>query len=591
MSVMLTDTKVAKRPVTQLIAVAIVLLISACTEHGGDQVERPNRTQSDVAGPISPADQRPNILLIVADDLGYTDLGVYGGEIGTPNLDSLAREGTIFTRFYTSPMCSPTRAMLLTGMDNHLTGLGNLVERLADNQKGQPGYEGRLNSRVVTLAELLADAGYRTYMTGKWHLGSANAGADPSQRGFSRSFALLDSGASYFNNMLPLMGPGKAEYSDNGVLLDSLPENFYSTRFYAEKMIEYLTQDANDDSPFFAYLAFTAPHFPLQAPVESIAKYQGAYDDGYDALHAQRLKRLQDMGLVATDIEPFPRSLTEQAWEDLSPQSQAAESRKMEIYAAMIDDLDHYVGKVIEYLKRQGEYDNTVIFFMSDNGAEGHLHKHGLGPLAGWAKQCCDNSFENLGKADSYVMLGPNWVRAAVAPFRMFKGFTSEGGIRAPAFVHFPSQIGVGETSSALVTVTDIMPTLLQLADVEHPGSDYKGRDLLPIQGKSMLAMLRNETDTVHGEDFSMGWELLGKRAIRKGDWKIIWETSHVDWWESRDLGIKRDEWQLYNLATDPAELMDLSHKEPEQLARMIELWESYARENGVVIPDKARGY
>ena len=357
--------------------------MSACTEYGGDPAEPPIGTQSNAVGPASPASQRPNILLIVADDLGYSDLGAYGGEISTPNLDSLAREGIMFSQFYTSPMCSPTRAMLLTAMDSHRTGLGNLAERLADNQKGQPGYEGYLNSRVITLAEVLRDAGYRTYMTGKWHLGSPSEGADPSQRGFAKSFALLDAGAGYFNNMLPLMGPGKAEYSENGKMLESLPEDFYSTRFYAEKLIEYLEEDAGDNNPFFAYLAFTAPHFPLQAPAESIAKYRGAYDEGYDALHAQRLKRLQNMGLIATDIKPFPRSLTEQAWEDLPAQSQAAESRRMEIYAAMIDDLDNYVGKVIDYLKSRGKYDNTVIFFMSDNGAEGHLLKQGLGPLAG----------------------------------------------------------------------------------------------------------------------------------------------------------------------------------------------------------------
>jgi len=565
--------------------------MSACSEQDGTQAERPTSTQSKGVSPSSPAGQRPNILLIVADDLGYSDLGAYGSEISTPNLDALAREGFMFSQFYTSPMCSPTRAMLLTGMDSHLTGLGNLAERLADNQKGQPGYEGHLNSRVITLAEVLRDAGYRTYMTGKWHLGSPGEGADPSQRGFAKSFALLDAGAGHFNNMLPLMGPGKAEYSENGKLLESLPEGFYSTRFYAEKLIEYLKEDAGEDNPFFAYLAFTAPHFPLQAPAESIAKYRGIYDEGYDVLHAQRLKRLQNLGLIATDIKPFPRSLSEQPWGDLTAQSKAIESRRMEIYAAMIADLDTYVGKVIEYLKSQSEYDNTVIFFMSDNGAEGHLLKQGLGPLAGWAKQCCDNSFENMGKADSYVMLGPNWARASVVPFRMFKGFTSEGGVRAPAFMRYPPFIDSGGKSPALVTVMDVMPTLLELAGAKYPGSPYKGRNLLPMQGQSMLPMLRGKTETVHGENYFVGWELLGKRAVRNGDWKIIWETSNVDWWDSSALGIKRDEWQLYNLATDPAELNDLSRANPEQRTRMIDFWDSYARENGVIIPDKARGY
>ncbi len=570
---------------------AITLLLSAC---GPVDNERPPLAVSPpTAGTAvsSATGQRPNILLIVADDVGFADLGVYGSEIKTPNLDRLAREGVAFSQFYSSPMCSPSRAMLLSGVDSHLAGLGNMAERLAANQRGHSGYEGHINARVATLAEVLGAAGYRTYMTGKWHLGSAADGADPAQRGFDKTFALLDSGAGAFDNRLPTMGPGKAEYSENGELLASLPKDFYSTRFYAEKMIAFLENDEHDERPFFAYLAFTAAHFPLQAPADSIARYRGAYDQGYDVLHARRLLRMQELGLLPDDVKSFPRSLSEPAWETLSTTDKAIEARRMEIYAAMIGDLDHYVGKLIDFLKANGQYDNTVIFFMSDNGAEGHWLSQGLKPLEGWAKQCCNNSYENMGKADSYLMLGPNWARAANAPFRMFKGFTSEGGVRVPAFIRYPAMIGGGKWTPAQAMVTDVMPTLLELAGVEHPGKDNGERGPLPMQGRSMLSMLSGETDTVHADNDIFGWELFGKRAVRNGDWKIIWETGFVNWWASADLGIKREQWQLYNLAIDPAELVDLSASEPRQLKRMIGLWEHYARVNNVILPDTARGY
>ncbi|MDJ0926675.1 MAG: arylsulfatase [Gammaproteobacteria bacterium] len=532
----------------------------------------------------------PNVLLIVADDLGYLDLGVYGGEIATPNLDSLARDGIIFTQFYASPMCSPSRAMLLTGVDNHVAGLGNMSERLADNQKGRPGYEGHLNRRVVTIAELLRDAGYRTYVTGKWHLGSPEQGADPAQRGFDRSFVLLESGAGHFANMLPLVGPGLAGYSEDGTRIDRLPDEFYSTRSFTDKMLGYLDAEANEDRPFFAYLSFSAPHFPLQAPADSIARYTGRYDGGYDELHARRLARMQQLGLIADAVTPFPRLTGEPAWNDLSSQQQAVAARTMEIYAAMVDDLDRQVGRVISQLKRQGKYDNTVIVFLSDNGAEGHRLEHGLQPLAEWAAECCDNSYANLGRQNSYVMLGPNWARAAAGPFRMFKGFTSEGGIRVPAFVHFPKRVAGGRRTAAFASIQDVMPTLMELAGVEHPGS-YRDRDVVPMQGRSMLELLLGERDAVHDSGHVAGWELLGKRAIRQGRWKIIWETSYVDWWDSAPANIRRDAWQLYDLQTDPAERIDLSAVEPAQLERMIGLWNEYAAVNSVIIPDRARGY
>jgi arylsulfatase len=547
-------------------------------EPAPDNIENPQLARS------------PNILLIVSDDVGYSDLGFQGSEIETPNLDALAAGGVRFDNFYASPMCSTTRAMLLTGLDNHRSGFGNLVERLSENQKGQPGYEGRLNERVVTLPEILRQQGYRTYFTGKWHLGK-NLGAAPHERGFDRSFALLESGAGQFGNMLPLLGPGIAEYMEDGVMLESLPDDFYASESYVKKLASYLQQDSGSEKPFFAYLAFTAAHFPLQARAESIARNQGRYDAGYEAIHAARLQGLQDAGLMDAPLTHFPALDSEPSWSELTPEQRQVEARRMEIYAAMIQDMDHQIGVLLDVLKGTGQYDNTLIVFLSDNGAEGHYLKWGLDPLVAWAGSCCDNSLDNMGAADSYLMLGPSWARVAMAPYRMFKGFTAEGGIKVPAFIHYPARIPGGSTSKALMHVMDIMPTVLELADVPAPAGEFGGRPVEAMQGRSMLPVLEGRTEQLRGETDYLGWEIYGKRAIRQGDWKIVWETPDVTWWNSEPLGIARSRWQLYNLRTDPAELHDQAASEPEKLRAMEQLWAKYARENGVVIPDRQRAY
>ena len=563
--------------------VILLVLLGGCSEQDEVSVQPSAPQQQSSAEP-----ERPNILLIVADDLGFSDLGVYGSEINTPNLDALARSGILFTNFYAAPTCSPTRSMLLSGTDNHVAGLGNMKEDIASNQKGHPGYEGYLNFRVASLAELLGDAGYHTYMTGKWHLGESKD-TNPAARGFDKSFSLVMSGSGHFG-MLPIFGPGKAKYQDDGKVVDELPEGFYSSKFYAEKMIDYIDGNRDSDNPFFAYLAFTAPHWPLQAPEESIAKYHGQYDAGYDALHAQRLSRLQALGLVSEDVKPFPRMVTEPGWNELSESQKQVEARKMEIYAAMVGDVDTYVGKVIDYLKQIGEFENTFIFFMSDNGPEGHHLVNGWDGLAEWVEACCDNSYENMGKADSYIWYGPNWARAGSAPSRMFKGFTAEGGIRVPAFVHFPQLPQPGVKNSQFLTVMDVMPTFLELAGTSHPGSTYRGRHTVPMQGASMLPMLNGEKTATHDPGYVMGWELFGRRAIRQDNWKILWEPGNK-FFEPWPAGIEADKWQLFDLTEDPAELVDLSIQYPDKLREMIKLWEVYAAQNNVILPSESSGY
>ena len=536
------------------------------------------------------ADSRPNVLLIVVDDMAFNDLSMFGSEIRTPNIDTLAREGVFLTNFHVAPNCSPTRAMLFSGTDSHNAGLGNMAEDLSANQKGNPGYEGYLNFQVAALSELFLEAGYNTYMTGKWHLGLTQE-TSPAARGFEKSYAMLQGGGGAFANMLPIVGPGKALYQENDAKLEELPEDFYSTRFYTELMQEYIGVDLDDGKPFFAYLAYTSPHWPLQAPQESIARYKGVYDAGYDALLDKRLQNLKDLGLVDADVEPFPKLLDERPWDELSTEEQRYQAKIKEIYAAMVDDVDVYIGRMIDYLKDIGEYENTVIFFMSDNGPEGHAMQHSFPELVVWADQCCDNSHENIGNADSYVWLGPDWGRTGNTPLRMFKGYPSQGGVRAPAFFHYPRAMRAAAVNDSIITVKDIMPTLLDFAGIEHPGAGlFQGREVLAMQGRSVVPVLTGERASIREPDDYMGWELFGKQAIRQGDWKIIYIPSIP----SRDVRLpvlKPGQWQLYNLAEDPAEMNDLADSNPGKLREMLALWEQYTTENNFIYPDTLTGY
>ena len=535
-------------------------------------------------------DSRPNVLLIVVDDMAFNDLGLFGSEIRTPNIDALAREGVFLTNFHVSPNCSPTRAMLFSGTDSHNAGLGSMFEDLSPNQKGNPGYEGYLNFQIAALSELFLEAGYNTYMTGKWHLGLTQE-TSPAARGFEKSYAILQGGAGAFANMLPIVGPGKALYRENSVNLEELPEDFYSTPFYTELMMEYVNEDLDDGKPFFAYLSYTSPHWPLQAPQESIARYKGVYDAGYDALQEKRLQNLKDLGLVGAEVEPFPRLLDQRPWGELSPEEQRYQAKIMEIYAAMVDDVDVYIGRMIDYLKEIGAYENTVIFFMSDNGPEGHAMQHSFPEVVAWAEECCDNSYENIGNADSYVWLGPNWGRAGNTPLRMFKGYTSQGGVRAPALFHYPRAMQSGVLNDSITTVKDVMPTLLELAGIEHPGAGtFQGREVLAMQGRSVVPVLTGERNSIRETGDYMGWELFGKQAVRQGDWKILYVPSIP----SRDLRLpvlKPGQWQLYNLAEDPSEMNDLADSNPEKLREMLTLWEQYTTENNFIYPEFLTGY
>lgn len=542
--------------------------------------------------------RKPNVLLIVVDDAGFSDFGHFGGEIPTPNIDALAENGVVLTNFHAAPTCSPTRSMLLSGADSHIAGLGGMVESLADNQKGKPGYEGYLHERVAPLPALFQQAGYRTYMSGKWHLGLADDQA-PTQRGFDHAFALLQGGAGHFADMQAIMATevgnrGKAKYREDDKLLDKLPDSFeYSSQFYVDKMLSYLTvegDEANDAQPFFAYLAFTAPHWPLQAPEEAIARHKGKYDAGYEVLARQRLQRQIELGILPAGTPLGPRPSDAPAWDDLSKEEQAISARQMEIYAAMLDEVDRHTGRLLDALKASGELDNTVVVFMSDNGAEGHsldaLFPEAAFPKAReWVLGTFKYDIDSLGSADSYVLYGSGWGWAATPAFRGYKGYVSQGGTRVPAFLSLPGTLASGVKRNELLSVKDIAPTLLELAGIAQPGGEFQGRKVRAITGKSMLPLLRDSKTASLAQASAaprvLGFELFGKRSIRQGYWNL------VEMFVPQGTG----EWQLYDTRTDLAEQNDLAKSRPEKLKELVALWKQYEEENGVVIPDSNSAY
>ncbi|HUG71789.1 MAG TPA: arylsulfatase [Steroidobacteraceae bacterium] len=513
--------------------------------------------------------ERPNIVYILADDLGYADLGILGGEIPTPNLDQLARGGMLLTDFHPSMTCSPTRAMLMSGVDHHLAGMGVMGVPTRDEQKGQPGYEGHLNLRVASLADLLTDAGYNTYMAGKWHLGGT-AETGPHARGFRRVFASVD-GAAHLGPW-DWRGPQDAQFFDGDELV-TVGEDWYSTRDYTKKMIEYIEQDRAENKPFFAYMAYTAPHWPLQAPAESIAKFKGQYDAGYEALYARRFARQKELGLVPADAKPIDDARFTPRWSTLTAEQKRFESRRMEIYAAMVSDLDQYVGELIGYLEQIGELDNTFIVFSSDNGAEPG-RRDLTRPIADHIGKEYDHSLENLGSATSYVMYGPNWASAGATPFNRHKFTAFDGGTHVPAFVYYPQRVKAGTRSDAIGTVMDLLPTFLALAGTQHPGTSYRNQTVLPVQGRSLLPVLYGDATEVHPADALFGWELFGQRAVRQGDWKLVWDHAAPE---------AQRRWQLFNLAADPFEQNDLAASNPDQYQQLLTLWDRYDEEVGVI--------
>lgn len=522
-------------------------------------------------------DTRPNILLIVADDLGYSDIGPFGGEISTPNLDQLAAGGIKLSNFYAGSACSPTRTMLLGGADSHIGGMGTMYNDQVANQIGQPGYEGYMNSSVVSVSNLLKDAGYHTYMTGKWHLGYED---DQSAyaRGFEQTFTILQGGGHHFDDRPMTTQHDTSWYRENGKRVD-WPEGAFSSEFYTDKMISFIENDKENGKPFFAYLSYTAPHWPLQAPDDYLDKYKGRYDEGYDDLALKRMESLANIGLINEGHSaPEPAYPDTESWENLSEEQRKIDAREMEIYAAMVDNMDFHIGRMIDYLEQSGKLENTLVIFMSDNGAQGFGPGMGKAFPLDWIDENFDNSFDNMGKENSYIYLGPHWARASTAPMRMFKGFSSEGGIKVPAIINFPGKLEdkKGQFVDQIMTVLDLPMTFLDLAKAPPPGLQYKGREVAPYIGKSIVPFINGEAQYVHSADDVFGWELHNRIAIRKGDWKLIRIPGQFG----------TGDWELFNVKNDPGEQNNLNSENPEKLAELIEEWQIYAEDNGVILAE-----
>ena len=364
-------------------------------------------------------------------------------------------------------------------------------------------------------------------------------------------------------------------YRENGVRTH-VPKGFYSSEFYTSKLIEYLGERPAE-KPFFGYLAFTAPHDPLHAPDDWVDKYKGKYDVGYDALRETRLKRLKDLGFIAADAKPFPRLPTIPAWADLTSDQKKVEARKMEVYAAMIANIDYQLGRLFGQLKKSGQWENTLVFFLSDNGANGlHMHQYPATDEA-WIERNSDNRFENLGRQYSRMAAGPAWAQVSMTPFRLFKMVVAEGGIRSPLIVSGPGVEKPGSHSDAFSHVMDVASTILEASGTPHPGKTYKGRKVEPLRGQSLLPVLSGKAKVVYEDDTAVSWELFGMRAVRKGDFKLLRLVAPFG----------PAEWQLYDLAKDPGETTDLSESMSERRSEMIEIWNRYSKETGVLLPEK----
>jgi arylsulfatase len=514
----------------------------------------------------------PNVLLIVADDMGYSDIAPFGGEIATPTLDALAKEGIQLANFHVLASCSPSRSVLLSGMDNHRAGLGTMHERMPEHARGKPGYEGHLNHRVAALPEVLKANGYRTYMVGKWHLGGDEK-TIPHARGFDDTFVLVGGGGSHWADSKWITPTIPMTYSRNGKEVKSLPEDFYSTKNYTDALIEWIKRDKESDQPFFAYLSYTAPHDPLAAPREFIKKYKGVYDGGWDILREKRLQRLKELGIIEKDAKAFPRLSTVKAWKELSDDERTTAARDMEVYAAMIDYMDGQIKRVIDHLKASGQYENTLIIFFSDNGANGASPMNYPGQTEEYIRTF-DNRLENRGLQNSMIDMGPGWAQASMTPSRLFKGFSAEGGIRSPLLVKLPGTMAnSGSLNSSFLHIRDIMPTILDVAEIEHPGNEFAGRAVQPIQGTSVLPVLEGKKARTGQGVTEVGYELFGNKAFFVGKWKVLWMP------EPHGTG----EWELFDLTKDPGELNDLSDEYPLKLKELVARWEDYRQENGVL--------
>jgi len=508
---------------------------------------------------------QPNILLIVADDMGYADLGVFGSAIRTPRIDGLARQGVVFSQFHTAPMCSPTRSMLLSGNNNHVAGVGR--QHPGPPLLGEvPAYEGHLSDRIAPLPAVLKAAGYHTYIAGKWHLGT-EAENSPRAAGFERSWTLLDGAATHFDGRGFENEP--SVYRADGEMT-AYPAGAYSTEFYTDRLLGFIESNRGDGQPFFAFAAFTSPHWPLQVPEAELDRYAGTYDDGYDVLREKNFVNLKNAGIIPGDSSLPPRWDKITPWDDLTGEQQKKESRKMELYAAMVENLDGHIGRLLNYLQATGLAENTLVVFMSDNGAAANDF-YNSGPYKDYIRSHYDNRYENMGGPDSFVSYGAPWAEAGSAPFKRHKGYTSEGGITAPMIIAGHGVSRRDEVYRGLVTVMDLAPTFIGMANAQYPDDG----SVQPMRGKSIESILSGSAERVHDEDEVFTLFHRNRAYVRQGKWKITQIETPFD-----EAGFA-----LYDLAADPGETTDLSQQFPEKRRELIELWRQQRLELGIIVP------
>jgi arylsulfatase A-like enzyme len=507
---------------------------------------------------------RPNLVIILADDMGFSDIGCYGGEIPTPHLDALARGGLRFTQFYNTARCSPTRAALLTGLDPHAAGLGTLAE---DPNKrapadAAPGYQEFLNDRCLTLAEALKPAGYLAYLAGKWHQGYHDRPKWPLQRGFDRFYGLLAGASSYFTPSAP-----RGLTRDNDPLPTPTDATYYTTDAFTDHAIQFV-REHRAGTPFFLYLAFTAPHWPLHARPEDIARFTGKYRAGWDALRAARHARQLEAGIVRREWPLSPRDDGARAWEALTEGQRTQLDYRMAVYAAQVHRMDWNVGRLVETLRASGQLDNTLVLFLSDNGAcaEPYTDLGGGDYTAINQPAATGSGGRNAGTNGSSY--GTGWANASNTPFRRYKSRLHEGGISTPLIAHWPAGLKTkpGSLTHAPGYLTDIMPTALELAGIRYPAT-RDGRPLTPLAGHSLAPVLRGEP--VSPEPRWIFWEQYGNQAVRHGDLKAVKPAEATTW-------------ELYDLATDRTELRDLATARPDDLRRLTARWEAWAAANQV---------
>lgn len=515
---------------------------------------------------------RPNVVVLLVDDAAWMDFGAFGGEARTPHIDALARRGAMFTGYHTSPLCSPSRAMLLTGVDNHRTGLATIEEVLPPELAGKPGYSLRLEPGVTTVASRLKQAGYRTYITGKWHLGHG-PGDLPNHHGFDRSFVLDASGADNWEQKPYMPHYREAPWFEDGEPAD-LPDDFYSSKFVVDRMIDYLETGRDDPAPFLAWVAFQAVHIPVQAPREITASYAGRFDAGWERLREERWQRAKQLGIIPADapLAPLPESL--RAWDDLAPDERAKYAKAMAVYAAMYEAMDQHIGRLVEYLRARGQLDSTLFVVTSDNGPEPSDPVHAPGMGLWMALNGYHWDTETLGERRSLAFIGPEWAAAVASPGRLFKFYATEGGLRVPLVVAGPG-VTPGRRVDSFAFATDVVPTILEIAGVAPAAAP----DPVPITGRSLRPVLDGSAERTYPEDAAVGVEVSGNAALFKGNYKIV-----------HNAGAFGDgRWHLYDIAADPGETNDLAAAQPERLAAMLADYDTYKREMGVL--DLPEGY